>query len=98
MHGETVCSRFVSQVERSACRVAMRDGDGGEGRDSTWGQYGEAVGEVARGLSALGIVPGEAVALLSRNRPEWHIADIGAMCAGATTVPIYLSNSPPQVA
>jgi long-chain acyl-CoA synthetase len=95
---ETVCSRFVYQVERIPDTVAMRYRDGGEWRDITWSQYGQAVSEVAMGLQVLGVLAGDAVALLSRNRPEWHIADIGAMCAGATTVPIYLSNSPPQVA
>jgi long-chain acyl-CoA synthetase len=98
MPDETVCSRFAYQVERIPDSVAMRYRDGDEWRDVTWRQYGEAASEVALGLRELGVQPGDAVAILSRNRPEWHIADVGTMCAGATTVPIYLSNSPPQVA
>jgi long-chain acyl-CoA synthetase len=98
MPDETVCSRFAYQVERIGDSVAMRYRDGEGWRDITWRQYGEAASEVALGLRELGVQPGDAVAILSRNRPEWHIADVGAMCAGATTVPIYLSNSPPQVA
>jgi long-chain acyl-CoA synthetase len=99
MGGETVCSRFHGQVARIPHRVAMRHrGEGGHWKDVTWAGYGQAVREVALGLASLGVQPGDAVSVLSRNRPEWHIADIGGMCAGAITVPVYVSNSPSQVA
>jgi hypothetical protein len=99
MGGETVCSRFHGQVARIPDRMAMRHrGEDGQWKDITWAGYGQAVREVALGLASLGVQPGDAVAVLSRNRPEWHIADIGGMCAGAITVPVYVSNSPSQVA
>jgi long-chain acyl-CoA synthetase len=97
--GETVCSRFHGQVERIPDRVAMRwRGPEGDWRDITWSDYGRLVAEVAGGLRSLGVEPSEAVAVLSRNRPEWHVADVAGMCAGARTVPIYLTSSPAQVA
>jgi long-chain acyl-CoA synthetase len=97
--GETVCSRFHGQVERIPDRVAMRwRGAEGDWRDITWADYGRLVAEVAGGLRSLGVEPSETVAILSRNRPEWHVADVAGMCAGARTVPIYLTSSPAQVA
>jgi long-chain acyl-CoA synthetase len=52
---------------------------------------------VARGLRKLQIEPGDKVAILSENRVGWIIADIGILCAGAITVPVYPSNTPEQV-
>ncbi len=96
----TVVSNFMRQVERLGDRSALRyhDRQTGEWRDVSWTEYGAAVCEVAMGLAALGIEAGDGIAVFSPNRPEWHIADVGAMCAGAMTVPIYLNNAPPQVA
>ena len=53
---------------------------------------------VARGLRKLQIHPGDKVAILSENRAGWIIADMGILCAGAVTVPIYATNTPEQVA
>jgi long-chain acyl-CoA synthetase len=97
--GETVCARFREQVERIPDRVAMRyRGTDGAWQDITWRDYGSLVEEVANGLLTLGVDPADAVAILSRNRAEWHVADVAGMSAGARTVPIYLTNSPSQVA
>ena len=41
------------------------------------------------GLAALGVKPGDRVALMSDSRPEWVIADLAILTAGAVTVPIY---------
>ena len=65
-------------------------------RDET-GQYVDVSSEEAlrrvkalrMGLKSLGVKPGDRVALLSENRIEWALADLGSLCAGAVTVPIY---------
>jgi len=53
----------------------------------------EAICDVAHGLRGLGIKPGDRVALVANNRPEWLIADIGIMSAGAISVPTYTTNT-----
>jgi len=55
----------------------------------SWGETAARVRHLARGLSALGIEPGDRVALIAENRPEWAIADLAIMAAGAITVPAY---------
>jgi len=45
--------------------------------------------EVSRGLLAMGIKPGDKIGLISNNRFEWHIMDIGILQIGAINVPIY---------
>ncbi|MBW7867069.1 MAG: long-chain fatty acid--CoA ligase [Brumimicrobium sp.] len=44
---------------------------------------------ISRGLIALGVQPGDKIALVSANRVEWNIMDIGIQQTGAIGVPIY---------
>lgn len=53
---------------------------------------------VAMGLYALGVRAGDRVGLLSENRIEWTIADLGVINCGGADVPIYATQSPKQVA
>jgi long-chain acyl-CoA synthetase len=64
--------------------------------DMSYPELGTAAGEIARGLIALGIEPGQRVAILSDTRPEWTLADIGTLWAGAAVVPVYHTNSPAE--
>ena len=59
----------------------------------SWRRVAEAVGALSRGLSALGVAAGDRVVLVSENRPEWVVADLAIMAAGAVTVPAYTTNS-----
>jgi long-chain acyl-CoA synthetase len=59
----------------------------------TWATAARDVRRLAQGLRALGIGPGERVALVAENRPEWVIADLAVMSAGAITVPAYVTNT-----
>lgn len=63
-------------------------------RPTSWRDAAEQARALAHGLQALGIRPGDRVALVSENRPEWLIADVGIMAAGAVTVPAYTTNLP----
>ena len=55
------------------------------------------VRRLSLGFGELGLRPGDRVAILSENRPEWVMADLAALCAGGVTVPIYTSLLPDQV-
>ena len=62
----------------------------------SYAELGGVVREIAGGLVALGIAPKDRVAIISNTRAEWTLADLGALCAGATVVPIYQTDSPEQ--
>ncbi|HEX4429422.1 MAG TPA: AMP-dependent synthetase/ligase [Frankiaceae bacterium] len=64
----------------------------------TWNQFVGEVRALAKGLIAKGVSPGERVALMSKTRYEWTLADYAIWCAGAVTVPIYETSSSEQVA
>jgi long-chain acyl-CoA synthetase len=57
----------------------------------------ERVQSVALGLAALGIRPGDRIALLSENRPEWSIVDLAILSLGAINVPIYTTQAVDQI-
>jgi long-chain acyl-CoA synthetase len=59
-----------------------------------WTQAAEHVRALAQGLIALGVQPGDRLMLVSENRPEWALADLAVMAAGAITVPAYTTNTP----
>ena len=51
--------------------------------------FGFTVRALSLGLNGLGVQPGDRVAILAENRPEWAMADYAILCAGAWSVPIY---------
>jgi long-chain acyl-CoA synthetase len=57
----------------------------------------DRVRRVAIGLAELGVKPGDRVAILSENRPEWAIADYACVTSAVTDVPLY-PNLPPEQA
>ncbi|MEE8507024.1 MAG: AMP-dependent synthetase/ligase [Kiloniellales bacterium] len=72
---------------------AKRDG---AYQSMTWREAETAVRDLSRGLRALGLERGDRVLLLLENRPEWLIADVAIMAAGAITVPTYTTNTAPD--
>lgn len=63
----------------------------------TAAEFEREVIEIARGLVAAGIQPGQAVAIMSRTRYEWTLIDFAIWYAGAVSVPIYESSAPAQI-
>jgi long-chain acyl-CoA synthetase len=59
----------------------------------TWGDLACRVQGLAAGLIAAGVARGDRIALMSNTRPEWTIADLAILAAGAITVPMYPSAS-----
>jgi long-chain acyl-CoA synthetase len=96
--GSTVVSDFLATTRRRADAPALRWRTATGFAELTWSQYAERAARVAGGLRALGIRRGDRVALMMRNRPEFHLADMGALLAGATPFSIYNSSAPEQIA
>ncbi len=88
---------FRVQAERMGPRVALRFREAGLYHDVTWERYYRDALAVATSLCAAGIRPGDRVGLLSENRLEWLIADMGMLLAGAVTVPLHAPLTAPQI-
>jgi long-subunit acyl-CoA synthetase (AMP-forming) len=75
---------------------AMKAKVGGEWRETSWRVYRDQVRTIAKAFMALGLEPGRGVSILGLNRPEWFLADIGAIYAGGVPTGIYTTNSAEQ--
>jgi len=89
-----LCARYREQ-ERPILRHKVR----GEGwHDITWEGLEGRVQALAGYLHQQGVRKGDRVALLSENRPEWAVSDLGTQLIGAANVSIYTSLPPTKVA
>ncbi|HZT88472.1 MAG TPA: AMP-dependent synthetase/ligase [Stellaceae bacterium] len=84
---------FFAEAERQGARPFLWAKQDGVYRPQSWAAAADAVRRLAGALIGLGIAPGDRVALVSENRPEWAIADLAIMSAGAITVPAYVTNT-----
>jgi long-chain acyl-CoA synthetase len=77
------------------CLRFCRDG---RWQSLSWGEFLSRVEAVAGGLAALGVEPGDRVAILSANRPEWALADLGSLAAAAVVATVYPTLTPDETA
>jgi long-chain acyl-CoA synthetase len=94
----TVASRVRDRARIMADCIALREKDFGIWQEVTWANYWNYAELVGHALLALGIEPGDRVAVHSENRREWLYSDIGAIAVRAITVGLYPTNPPPEVA
>jgi long-chain acyl-CoA synthetase len=88
---------FFATLERNLERVMLYR-QNGEWLPVSAREFGQNVIRTAHALHALGIKPGDRVALLSENRPEWSTADMAILLLKAVTVPLYTTLTPEQTA
>jgi long-chain acyl-CoA synthetase len=82
-------------LERTARRWPKRTAYVYFGARISYGEFLDQVDRTAAGLQALGVRPGDRVALMMPNRPQFPIAYFGALRAGAivtATSPIYTAR------
>lgn len=91
----TLTAAFADTVHRLADVEALRTADGS--LSMTWRQYAERACRVAGGLRGLGLERGDRVALMLRNRPEFHVVDTALLLAGGIPFSVYNSSSPDQL-
>ena len=90
MNRGTLTQLFFTTVDRHAgLPAAFRSKVGGAWVSITHREALERVQAISLGLRELGIKPGDKVAIISENRPEWALTDYACLCARATDVPIY---------
>jgi long-chain acyl-CoA synthetase len=92
----TLCEAFQVTASERADKVALRTP--GDAVTITWREYAERVARIAAGLAGLGVGPGDTVALMMVNRPEFHLCDTAALHLGATPFSVYNTSAPEQVA
>ena len=90
MNRGTLTQLFFTTVDRHAgLPAAFRSKVGGAWVSIPHREALERVQAISLGLRELGIKPGDKVAIVSENRPEWALTDYACLCARAADVPIY---------
>ena len=88
---------FFAAVDRSLDRLMLHR-EGGKWLPISSREFGQRVARTAQALAEWGIKPGDRVAILSENRPEWPVADMATLLLRAVTVPLYTSLTAEQTA
>ncbi|UDG73672.1 AMP-binding protein [Achromobacter sp. 77] len=91
----TLPQMLREQARRQPSAVAIRQKDFGIWKPLTWDQYWQRACRVGLGLRALGLSAGGRVAIVSDNRVEWLLTQMGACAAGGVAVGVY-STSPAE--
>jgi long-chain acyl-CoA synthetase len=84
---------FFDQAAAGGGKPFLWSKHDGAYRPQSWRRVAAEVSALSRGLRTAGVVPGDRVALVSENRPNWVVADLAIMSAGAITVPAYTTNT-----
>jgi long-chain acyl-CoA synthetase len=93
----TLPALLVRQAAERPGDLALREKHRGVWRETTWAQYAERAAHVGLGLAALGVEPGDKVAVHAENRPEWVLTDMGAQGLGAVVTGIYPTSPAAEV-
>ena len=95
---ETLSDLVFHIRDRSAGRAALLSIDRGGRRETvSTSEFLSGIHSLALAMRARGVKKGMRVALLSENRPEWHMVDLACHLLGAVTVPIYPTLTPDQI-
>ncbi len=84
---------FLDRADEHGDRPLLSHKAGGAWVAQSWAECRDIVASLSAALLELGIKPGDRVVLVSENRPEWCLADLAIMAAGAITVPAYTTNT-----
>ncbi len=79
-------------------QVALRQKEFGVWRPITWRQYAEQSRWFGLGLLTLGLQPGQALAVLSENRVEWVVAQMGTALVRGVTTGVYPTSPADEIA
>jgi long-chain acyl-CoA synthetase len=100
--GRTLIDVLADTVREHGDRPAYSDKhdvpEGESWRTLTWTEVRETALDAAAGMIALGVQPGDTLAIMATNRIEHFLADIAGVHAAATPMSIYNTLSPEQVA
>jgi len=92
-HFPNLVTMFFTRAGEKGDKPFLWAKSGGRWQAISWNQAARQVAALAASLKRIGLVPGDRVMLVSENRPEWLIADLGIMAAGCVTVPTYITNT-----
>ncbi len=86
---KTILDYLPYQIENYPQEDAICCKENGEWKKYSSQECQDIIDKVSLGLLKRGIEPGDKIAIISNNRPEWNFIDIGALQIRAIGVPMY---------
>jgi len=86
----TFVDLFEWRVQQTPDQVALSSSIAGHWKEITWSEFDDQTNQLAHGLISLGVSEGDRVAILSRSRKEWVVADLAIFKTAGCTVPIHV--------
>jgi len=94
---ETLSQLFINTIRSYPKDNLLMHKEGGKYVSLSSRDVWDRVRFLSLGLRTLGLQPRDKLIILSENCPDWVMTDFAALCAGATTVPIYPTLMPEQI-
>jgi len=94
----TLPQMLREQARLQPQRIAIRQKDFGIWHPLDWAGYLQRASRFGLGLHAMGLAPGGHLGVISENRVEWLLAQMGAGLIGAVTVGVYPTSPSNEVA
>ena len=88
----TLPQLLLKRAEAAPSAVALRQKDLGVWNELGWAEVALRVRYAALGLLSLGVAPGDNVAVLADNIPEWPMMELAAQSIGAVSIGVYASS------
>ncbi|MEZ4484734.1 MAG: AMP-binding protein [Syntrophotaleaceae bacterium] len=85
---KTIDGMIEESCLKFADKTAVRCKIGGQWQNTSYRQLWQAVSQVAAGLQAWGMHPGDRIALLGGNSPQWISCYLGILHGGGIVVPV----------
>ena len=93
---DTLIQLLISRAKRHPQRMALRDKQYGIWLPITWAELWQKSASFGLFLKEKGMKPGDCVIIWGDNKPEWLIAELGAMAAGGVISGIYPDSLPEE--
>ncbi len=97
MSADTILHRLHKNGRTRPSDTAYYEKINDKWQPTSWGEYLAEVRQATRALIAMGLNPGDNVAILGFNRSEWVNLDLACMLSGGAPAGIYTTNSPTEV-
>lgn len=94
---DTLPKLLLASARKFGDKTALREKDLGIWNSLSWDQFLARVHGFSLGLISLGLQPGDKIAIIGDNRPEWIIAELAAQAAGGISMGIYQDSIASEV-
>lgn len=96
----TLDGLFAERVRRSPDRIAYRHFDEHrcEWQELSWREMEHEIARWQAAMEREGLRPGDRVAIMLKNCPQWVVFDQAALGLGLVSVPLYVNDRPENVA